>query len=131
MRGRPLTPKQRKFVDAYSGNGTEAARTAGYRGSEAVLAQVAHENMRKPGIAEAISARELGRRDKLIATREERQAFWSSLMRDGGRDGFERLKASELLGKSEADFTDKTEHSAAGAISISINGVATKPKENP
>lgn len=128
---RPLTPKQQRFVDAYAGNGVEACRMAGYKGSDETLAAVAYENLRKPQIAEAIQKRDLGRKDKLIATREERQAFWTQAMRDENRDIFVRLRASELLGKSEADFTEKLDAKVAATVTVSINGVATKPKENP
>ncbi len=122
----PLTQKQRKFIAAYAGNGTEAARVAGYDGNDATLAQVASENLRKPEIAAAIKAREGKAVKRIIADREERQAFWSEVMRGGmQKEGFDpdpfsvdpmakigladRLRASELLGKSEADFVDRTE----------------------
>ncbi len=56
-----LTYKQRLFVDAYlgraNGNATEAARLAGYKGSEVTLASVGYENLRKPQIAARIEAR--------------------------------------------------------------------------
>lgn len=106
-----FTQKQRKFVEAYNGNGTEAARIAGYTGNDKVLAQVATENLRKPDIQAAIQARENKKISRLIAVREERQEFWTRIMSDEGIELRDRLKASELLGKSEADFTFKHEHS--------------------
>lgn len=42
-----------------------------------------------------------------IANRQQRQEFWSSVMNDAEVDLSVRLRASELLGKSEADFTEK------------------------
>jgi len=57
------TDKQRAFVDAYLSatkdrwNGTAAARAAKYNGSDAVLAGIAWENLRKPHIAEEIKRR--------------------------------------------------------------------------
>lgn len=57
---RKLTPKQRLFVEHYNangGNGTDAARKAGYKGSDSVLAGVAYDNIRKPHIAALISKR--------------------------------------------------------------------------
>ena len=110
-----LTPKQQAFVDAYNGNGTDAARKAGYKGNDATLSQVASENLRKPEVLAAIQARnqipasvraavaQAGH----IATRAERQAFWTQTMLDAGAEMSARLKASELLGRSEVDFTDK------------------------
>jgi hypothetical protein len=45
-----------------------------------------------------------------VATREERQAFWTSVMRgEEGAEMSERLKASELLGKSQLDFKERVE----------------------
>jgi hypothetical protein len=56
-----LTLKQRRFVESYlgsaGGNATEAARLAGYAGGGSTLAQVGHENLRKPQIARTVEAR--------------------------------------------------------------------------
>ena len=66
-RGRPaaerkLRPKQQAFVDAYvgpaKGNGAEACRMAGYKGSPAVLASQARQNLALPHISAAIEARQ-------------------------------------------------------------------------
>jgi hypothetical protein len=56
----PLKGKQPAFVDFYficDFNGTEAARRAGYKGSDNTLAAVAYENLRKPHIAAEIQRR--------------------------------------------------------------------------
>ncbi len=42
-----------------------------------------------------------------VATREERQAYWTDVMRDETQPTVVRLKAAELLGKSQCDFVDK------------------------
>ena len=48
-----------------------------------------------------------GGSDELDAKdRSERKKFWSDIMDTAEKTG-DRLKASELLGRSEADFTDK------------------------
>lgn len=125
----PLTPKQQRFVDAYTGNGVEAARRAGYQGSVAVLSQVAHENLRKPEIAAALKERQASARRSLIASREERQAFWTSTLRDEDYDLKDRLRASELLGKSEADFVEHVEHSGNVSIGV-INPYADQPTDS-
>ena len=55
-----LTGKQRVFVAAYLSNGfnaTEAARTAGYKGSDNSLAVQGYENLRNPKIASQVDAR--------------------------------------------------------------------------
>ena len=59
MADRPLTTKQKAFVEHYlqSFNGTDAARQAKYKGNDNVLAVVAHANIRKPKIRAAIEQR--------------------------------------------------------------------------
>lgn len=54
-----LTIRQALFVDYYCEllNGMEAARSAGYKGDNNTLAVTAHNNLKKPHIAEAIKAR--------------------------------------------------------------------------
>ncbi len=58
---RPLTSKQKAFTLAWvdllakgKENGTEAARIAGYKGNDGVLAVQAHENLRNPKIKRLI-----------------------------------------------------------------------------
>lgn len=104
-----LTARQQRFVDAYDGNATAAALAAGY--SKKTAAFIGAENLKKPKIAAAIRTREQKRASPLIATREERQSFWTATMRDKSAEMRDRLKASELLGKSEADFIDKLQAS--------------------
>ena len=102
-----LTAKQQRFVDAYDGNATKAAIAAGYSPRSAYA--VGQENMKKPVILAAIQAREKERNAPLIMTREERQTMWSEIARDKGERTQDRLKASELLGKSEGDFVERRE----------------------
>ena len=118
-----LTVKQQRFVDYYDGNATQAAEKAGYKNPR----QMGSENLSKLDIQHAIKTWENRRREGHIADREERQAFWTKILRGEetqpavvGTDAegnsivtdippkmTDRLRASELLGKSEADFTDK------------------------
>ena len=44
-----------------------------------------------------------------IADSEEREEFWSDLMRDGSERTRDRLAASELLGKRQRDFVQQVE----------------------
>ena len=100
-----LTRKQMAFVAAFHGNAAEAARAAGYSAKTAKA--IGSELLTKPDIADAIREREQERTDSMIATREERQSFWTSVLRDPDESMRDRLKASELLGRSEADFLEK------------------------
>lgn len=127
----PLSPKQALFVEAFAGDPGEAALIAGYKGTLATLRLKGEQLLRDPAIQEAIKLRvALEQKTKqVIATRQERQALWTSIMKNEDpyakpevKDGVTippsgnipiqvRLKASELLGKSEADFIDRVEHS--------------------
>ena len=106
-KGDKLTTKQRRFVEAYDGNATQAAIAAGY--SQKIARQMGQVNMTKRVILAEIKSRETIRSTPLIASRAERQQFWSSVMRDKEQQMRDRLKAAELLGKSEADFVERQE----------------------
>jgi phage terminase small subunit len=66
-----------------------------------------------------------------IAGRDERQAFWSEIMRDKNVSTRDRLRASELLGKSGGDFVVHLEHSQTTPIQLTLNlgGADIDPKE--
>ena len=118
-----LTVRQQRFVDYYDGNGTQAAEKAGY----STPRQEAARLLSNVNIKAALRTRENRRRKGHIADRKDRQAFWTRVMRGEetqpaitgtDTDGnpvveeippkmSDRLSASQLLGKSEADFTDK------------------------
>lgn len=116
----PLTPRQQRFVDAYAGNGADAARIAGYTGNVQVLSTQAARLLKKAEVQEAISKRQKPKDRAVIANREDRQKFWTRIMRSKSREIGDRLKASELLGKSEADFTDKHEHVSKDGIPLVV-----------
>ena len=101
-----LTVKQQRFVECYNGNATEAAIQAGYspKWAHKFASNLMGKNRQ---IADAIKEREEKRVNSLIATREERQSFWTAIMRDEETELKDRLRASELLAKSEADFMEK------------------------
>ena len=102
-----LTTKQRRFVEAYDGNATRAAIAAGY--SERWAASNIDKILKNTEIRAAINGREQTRIDGFIATREERQRFWTRIMRDENADIKDRLRASEVLGRSEGDFIERVE----------------------
>lgn len=104
---RRLTAKQERFVAAYDGNATAAALAAGYKPTYAN--RIGQQLLDNPLIAAAIQAREAERNAQRIATREERQMFFTEVMRDGERSTRDRLRACELLGKSEGDFLERHE----------------------
>lgn len=105
---RGLSVKQRRFVEAYDGNATAAAIAAGYSPKTAYSA--GQRMLKNVEILTAIQERENKRMESTILTREERQAFWSDIIRsEDEKNIMAKLKASELLAKSEGDFLDRHE----------------------
>jgi phage terminase small subunit len=104
---KPLTPKQKAFVSVYNGNATESAILAGY--SERSAGSIAVGLMNNSLIVRMIRAREESEAKINILSRQERQAFWSAVANDPNQKMQDRLRASELLAKSECDFTEKIE----------------------
>ena len=122
-----LTEKQRRFCEEYAangGNGTKAAEAAGY----SQPAEQAYENLRKPQITTAIEALREETTSNAILTREERQKYWSRVTRgevmepDGKPAAIrDRLRASELLARSQGDFLDRTEVSTGPSLAEILN----------
>lgn len=104
-----LNTREQKFVHVYDGNGQEAAKAAGYEGNKHVLAVQASRMLRKSEIRRAIALRTEADVERFILSREERQELWSRIALDESTETADRLKALELLGKSQADFTEKLE----------------------
>lgn len=111
-----LNAKQRAFVEAFTGNATEAAIAAGY--SKKTAHSIGQRLLKNVEIVAAIRSREEKAIRPTIANREKRQEFWSSTMLDVDEDMKNRLKASELLGKSEGDFLERVEHSGSVAVQV-------------
>ncbi len=98
-----LTERQARFVDLWNGNGTETAKMAGYsHPKDAGIRCVKHV-----AIGRLIRAKRASELKPEIMTRIERQRFWSKIIADPEVHIKYRLKASELLGKSEGDFIDR------------------------
>lgn len=102
-----LNAKRQAFVEAYAGNATAAALAAGY--SERSARSQGQRLLTNDDIQDAIKARETQRLAPTIATRQERQEFWTSVLRNENEAMKDRLKAAELLGKSEGDFLERVE----------------------
>ena len=100
-----LNPRQKSFVEAYTGNATEAALQAGY--SPKTAYSHGQRLLKHDEVSRAIRERAEERRNTLIASREQRQAFWTATMNDPEERMSDRIRASELLGKSEGDFLER------------------------
>ncbi len=105
-----LTTKQKAFCEIYAkngGNAKQAAIDAGYSADTAY--SIGNENLKKPELLEYIRELSAPAENKRIADATEVKEFWSSILRDDMEKTSDRLKASELLGKSAAMFIDRIE----------------------
>src|ERR1700687_704595 len=103
---RRLSERERRFVECFmgtaAGNATKAARLAGY--ARTTAEKQASRLLGNVGIRQAIQERV--QRDPHVAAREDLQRWWTSVYRNPTVEYRDRLKASELLGKSQAVFVD-------------------------
>ena len=111
-----ITPKQQRVIDCFDGDYINTAKNAGV--THSYVKRLCTDGKYKH-IQKAIRHRNNKRSSKIgkiIASRENRQAFWTSVLMGKELDRGEppkmsdRLKASELLGRSEADFTENITH---------------------
>jgi phage terminase small subunit len=109
-----LTDKQQKFVDLYNGNATETAEMCGYSNPSQAGARL----LKHVGICRGIQERRANEIKPFILDRQGRQKLWTDIALSADEATKDRLKASELLGKSEGDFLDRVENT--GEVSISI-----------
>lgn len=138
-----MTEKQKRFADYYieTGNATESARRAGYKGKN--LNNVASENLAKVGVKSYIDEKLKVLENERTASAKEVLEFLTKSMRgeldeeivvvEGTGDGTsearkikkqiglrERIKSAELLGKRYRLFTDKVE--VEGVVPVMIVG---------
>ena len=130
MAKKEFTVKQQRFIDCYDGNIKEAADKAGLSYS------YARKLGTKRHILEAIRNRQDTEvRPKTIANRQQRQQFWTDTMNDKSEETKDRLKASDLLGKSEADFTEnlhiKDEDSLTDVERENMRNILKERQTNP
>lgn len=104
-----LTNKMDTFVEAYLGEaggvGTQAARIAGYSGTPAALSVVANRLLKHPLVKQQIRKSQ-GASSGRWRTRNLRD-WWRSVVEDIEQPMRERVKCSELLGKSIGSFIDR------------------------
>lgn len=132
-----LTEKQKRFADVYveTGNATEAARRAGYRGKN--LNRIASENLSKLVIREYIDRLIAEKDAKRIAKQDEILEFLTKVLRgeeteqiplglgmgeqrlaEKELDAKDRIKAAELLGKRFGMWIDKQQLEANVGVQI-------------
>ncbi len=97
--------RRRIFIESYmatGGNITQAALAAGYAKKSA--SQQGRRLLQDAQVVAGIKERAQG--DIRVDTRVDRQAFWTSVRKDETQKMADRLKATELLGRSQADFIE-------------------------
>ncbi len=113
-----LPAKRRKFVLAYmgdsAGNATDAARRAGY----ARPREEGHRLLTFADILAAIEAFRAPAEEEKIATVESLRMLWTAIMLDASFTLRDRLRASELLGKSLGAFIQRHELSGPGGAPL-------------
>lgn len=132
-----LTEKQRRFADYYieTGNGAEAARRAGYKGTN--HDNIATENLRKLAIRSYIDERMAEKDSQRIASQDEILETLTKILRGeevgtelvgvgkGAQDVEQlppsieaKIRAAELLGKRYVLWTDKQQVEGAVAVTF-------------
>jgi len=116
-----LNERQQKFCEffAKTGNATQAYKDAGYTPkTEEAAAVSASKLLRNPKVADEIAKIGKNARSEAVLTITEIKEFWSSVVEADEQEMPHRLKASELLVKSEGGFLDKVEHK--GGIDLKV-----------
>ena len=125
-----LTLKQRRWVDAYlmTGNATESARRAGYKGNDHTLGSVGGENLTKPEIQSALKERGAKAELRRIADADEVLETLTTIARGEVPVDASRIRALELLGKRYRLFGDE-EQSKSAPILVLVLPRVLSPKE--
>lgn len=143
-----LTAKQRRFVQEYliDLNATQAAIRAGY--SKKSAHSIGPENLEKPEIKQAIEEKLKQIDEEKTADAKEIREFWTRVMRGEEKDTVlrydneghqveteinvsmkDRIRASELMGKSFAMFTDKIDSNVNMDLNIEVEYEDKDPSE--
>ncbi len=110
MPGKPLNPARQRFCFEIVKNGqnaTQAYRIA-YPNCKSGHKQAGQRLMTYVDVKQEIGRLQAETRAGSVKSRKQRQEFWTDMMDDEDASRMDRLRASELLGKSEADFITVT-----------------------
>lgn len=104
-----LSERERRFVDAYmgeaAGNGTEAARLAGYKGKPKVLQVQASRLLSKAIVQSAMTERRTALESQSIADAKERRELLTIHAR--GENPVAAIKAIDTLNKMDALYVER------------------------
>lgn len=108
-----LNQRQFRFVEEYlanGGNATEAAKAAGFKGTPRALQVTGARTLKNRAVAKLIADRRKQLAKKGNTRIERIRDFWAQVMDNPRGKLADRLKASELLGKSEGVFVKQHQH---------------------
>ena len=116
-----LKEKQKKFADYFikTGNAYRSAVKAGY--SENYAKGNVVKLLDNVSVKEYIEERNKLLESERIADMKEVKEFWTNTMRSDEAERKDRLKASEMIAKTNAAFVDKVEHSGEQELNINFN----------
>lgn len=126
-----LTPKQKAFVSAYvaTGNATEAARRAGYSGSDKTLQVMGAKNISNAMVKQAIDAKQKKRSERLELAEDYELSIATDLIDKLQADLYDDegrlnrgladtlLKATDLAAKLRGKYVFKQEIKVSGDVS--------------
>lgn len=106
-----LSERERRFVDAYmgpaAGNGTEAARQAGYKGSPKVLGIQSVRLLGKASVQAAVMERRQALDSQSIADAKERREVLTVILRSSETDPNARIRAIDVANKMDALYVER------------------------
>lgn len=131
--GRHLTPKERAFIHAYTtdaaGNGTLAARAAGYKGKAESLKVTASRLLTKANVRAALEKRIEQKEAKGIASAEVRDHLASEWLQDKTLDHATRIQAMRELNRVDGRYSLKLIHSGRLTIEQALERVHERLEE--
>lgn len=120
-----MTPNQQNFADEYikCGNAAQAYRQA-YPSCK--TQRTAETNgsklLRNAEVLEYIANKNKEIANDRIADMQEVKEFWTGILRSGTEETKDRLKASEMIAKTNGAFIDKVQVETDKPLEINISG---------
>jgi phage terminase small subunit len=110
-----ITAKQKMFADEYikTGNAKQSYISAGYSARGNAAEANASRLLRNDKVLAYIKRRNQEIDKDTIADMQEVKEFWTNMLRNRAADPKDRLKASELIAKTNGAFLDRVEHSGS------------------
>ncbi len=121
-----MNQRRETFCEAYmvSGNATQAAKDAGY--SDKTAYSTGQRLLKNVEVIQYISGRRDALQSERVAQLEEVREFWTDTMRSEEHKVTDRLKASELLGKTYGAFLDRVEMDVNAHLSKELQNLTTE-----